>query len=321
MGRRHEINRRAFLTAAAPFTATATAPPPPSVPNSILVHEHVLVDFIGADQITPNRYDPNEVFPIAKFHIEQVKARGCVRIHECTPNFIGRDAPLLHRLAEATGIDLWTNTGLYGAANHKYLPRYAYDETAEQLARRWVAEARNGIPNPSGPAIKPRFIKSGVNRGPLDPIDRKLVEAAALTSRETGLPAAIHTGDGKAALEEADIFTRARVPLSKLIWVHAQNEKDHAIHEQLARSGVWIEFDGINAKSLPWHEACVRHMAARNLLHRTLISHDSGWYRVGEPGGGQYNGYTYLYVNFIARIPNPWWKTLLVDNPRAAFGN
>ena len=114
-------------------------------------------------------------------------------------------------------------------------------------------------------------------------------------------------------------LSAARVPLSRLIWVHAQNEKDHAIHEQLARSGVWVEFDGINARSAPWHEECVRFMASRNLLSRTLISQDSGWYRPGEPGGGQFNGYTYLYTDFLPKLDRAWTQPLLVDNPRAAF--
>jgi phosphotriesterase-related protein len=314
MGRHHvemsrRFTRRALLASAAALPLRAA-----SVPNSVLVHEHVMVDFIGADKIAPGRYDPEEVFRIAKSKIEEVKVFGCVRIHECTPNYIGRDARLLRRLADATGVDIWTNTGLYGAANHKYVPKFAYEETAEQLARRWIAEARNGING-----IHPRFIKSGVNKGPLDEIDRKLVQAAALASRETGLPVAIHTGDGKAALEEAEIFTAARVQLSKLIWVHAQNEKDHAIHEQLARAGAWVEFDGINARSAAWHEECVRFMASRNLLGRTLISQDSGWYRVGEPGGGLYNGYTYLYTGFLPKLDGAWIRPLLVDNPRAAF--
>jgi hypothetical protein len=35
-------------------------------PASVLVHEHVLVDFVGADQIRPGRYDRDEVFRIAR---------------------------------------------------------------------------------------------------------------------------------------------------------------------------------------------------------------------------------------------------------------
>ena len=44
--------------------------------------------------------------------------------------------------------------------------------------------------------MKPRFIKIGVNRAPLHPIDRKIVRAAALCSKYTGFTVASHTGGG-----------------------------------------------------------------------------------------------------------------------------
>ncbi len=282
---------------------------------SILVHEHVLVDFIGADAITRDRYNLQDAFLAAKPKLEELKALGCTRMLECTPNYIGRDPRLLRMLQDAVGIELWTNTGLYAAAGHKFLPAFAKTETAEQLAKRWVAEWREGVDG-----MKPRFIKVGVNKGPLHEWDRKVVRAAALTTLETGLPIAAHTGDGTAAQEELEIVLNAGAPAEKFVWVHAQNELDHSVHDAIAKAGAWVEFDGINSKSVRWHERCVEHMARAGFLHRTLISHDSGWYRPGEPGGGQYNGYTYLYGNFRPKVEG-WFQTLLWENPQKAFGN
>jgi len=301
------MRRREFLlAAAAPLFAGQT---------TILVHEHVMVDFIGADQIHPGRYDPDEVFRVARPKLEEVYKLGCRRLQECTPAFLGRDARLMQRLSEATGIDIWINTGIYGAANHKYVPAFARQESAEQLARRWIQEFRKGVGG-----VKPRFIKTGVNKGPLDELDRKLVRAAAITSRETGLAIASHTSGGAAALEEIDIVVSEKVSPSKFVWVHAQSEKDHAIHEQAARAGAWLEFDGISAKSADWHLDCVRFMAAKNLLGRTLISQDAGWYRVGEPGGGNYRGYAYIYTDFLPRLDPAWVSLLMSENPVKAFG-
>lgn len=284
-------------------------------PKSILVHEHILVDFIGADRIAPGRYDPEEAFRVALPKLEEVRRLGCVRLLECTPNYLGRDARLCRRLAEAAGMEIWTNTGLYGAADHKFVPAFARSETAEQLARRWIAEFEQGVEG-----VRPRFVKTGVNKGPLDELDRKLVRAAALTSRATGLTIASHTGDGAAALEQLEILEAEKVAAEKFVWVHAQNEKDHAVHERVARSGAWVEFDGIGPKTAAWHLECVRFMAAAGLLGRTLISQDAGWYRVGEPGGGSYRGYTYLYTDFLPLLDANWVGRLMWDNPVAAFG-
>src|SRR3982074_14057 len=138
-------------------------------PASVLVHEHILVDFVGADQIRPGRYNRDEVFRIARPKLEEVRRLGCRRLLECTPNFLGRDPELLALLSDAAGIEIWSNTGLYGAADHKFVPAFARSEWAAELAKRWIAETRE--------AWRPRFIKIGVHRGPLDDIDRKLVRA------------------------------------------------------------------------------------------------------------------------------------------------
>jgi phosphotriesterase-related protein len=279
---------------------------------SILVHEHVLVDFVGADQIRPGRYNREDVFRVAKPKLEEVKRYGCVRLQECTPNFLGRDPELLARLSDTTGIEIWSNTGLYGAADHKFVPAFARSETAEQLARRWIAETRE--------SWRPRFIKIGVNRGPLVEIDRKLVRAAAITSRETGLTIASHTGDGAAALEQVEIVVAEKVSPAKFVWVHAQNERDHAVHEKIAKGGAWVEFDGIGPDATNFHLECVRFMAEKGLLKQTLISQDAGWYHVGEPGGGEYRGYTYVFSDFLPRLKTSEVRALMYENPRAAFG-
>ncbi len=75
-------------------------------------------------------------------------------------------------------MNIITNTGYYGAAGDKYIPKHAYSESAEELASRWINEWKNGI---GSTGIKPGFIKIGVDDGPLSDIDKKLVEAAALT--------------------------------------------------------------------------------------------------------------------------------------------
>jgi len=305
------MTRREFLALAPAAVMSATA-----LPGSVLVHEHVMVDFIGADKIAPGRYDSEEVFRSARPKLEAVKALGCVRLQECTPNFIGRDARLMRRLSDAVGIEIWTNTGLYAAANHKYLPQFARTESAEHLARRWEEEWRRGVDG-----VKPRFIKIGVNKGPLHELDRKIVSAAALAAKETGLTVASHTGDGPAALEELEIFTGLGAKAGKFVWVHAQNEKDHAIHQRFAEAGGWVEFDGIRPQSLDWHAECVRFMSGAGLLGRTLISQDAGWYHVGEPGGGNYRGYELIFTDLLPRLEAPARTQLMVDNPRAAFGS
>lgn len=297
--------RRGFLALTAGTAFGAQDP-------SILVHEHVLVNFARA------KYDADTVFGIVKPKLDAVVKLGCKRFQDCTPVFLGRDPKLLMRLADACGIEIWTNTGLYAARNHEYLPPYAKEETAEQLAQRWVLEARNGVDG-----LKPRFIKIGVNRGPLGGLDKKIVRAAALCSRETGLTIASHTGNGIAATEQLEIVLSEKAAASKFVWVHADAEKDHAFHKKIAEGGAWVEFDHIGPaqQAIDWHLECVRFMEQNKLLGRTLISQDAGYYKPGEPNGGSFKDYTHLYALFVPQLTQPQKKTLLWENPRAAFGN
>lgn len=300
---------------------TVSGPIPGDRLGMTLMHEHVLVDFIGADQVSPSRYDPDQVFTAVLPHLRQAHALGGATLVECTPTYLGRDPQLLKRLSEASGLHILSNTGYYGAAKDKHLPAHAFTETAEQLAARWIREAERGI---DGTSIKPAFMKIGVDEGPLSEVDAKLVRASAITHRATGLPIASHTGTGVAAMEELALIEGAGVPLSAFIWVHAHNERDQSFHVKAAKRGAWVEFDGISPTSVARHVELVQHMKAQGLLDRVLVSHDAGWYRVGEPGGGRFRPFDTLFTSFLPALKASAFSEadvnqLIVANPQAAL--
>lgn len=288
--------------------------------GTVLMHEHVMVDFIGADKVKANRYQRDEVFRTALPFLQQAAKNGVKTLVECTPAWLGRDPELLRRLSVASKLNIITNTGYYGAANDKFVPAHAYQETAEQLAARWIKEFQFGI---DGTGIKPGIIKIGVDAGPLSGIDAKLVKAAALTHLQTGLTIGSHTGDGVAALAQLDLLESLGVNLGAFIWIHAQNEKDPAIHRRAAERGCWVEFDGINPKSAAQHVEFVTNLAQPNLLARVLVSMDAGWYHVGESQGGNYRNYNSLFTDFLPLVKKQLEAKqiaqLLNDNPHKAL--
>ena len=253
--------------------------------GSVLAHEHVLVDFIGADLISRDRYDPQAAFDVALPHLRRAKEVGCGGFVECTPAWLGRDPRLLERLARATGLHILTNTGYYGAAKDRYLPRHAYEETAGRIADRWTAEWTDGI---EGTGIRPGFIKTGVDAGPLSAIDRTLVEAAARTHLRTGLTIASHTGDTRAAADQLGVLAREGVRPEAFIWVHAQNDWSLETRVEAARTGAWIEIDNVSGATVAECAGRVNALRERGVLSRVLVSHDAGWYRPGEPGGARH---------------------------------
>jgi len=166
---------------------TVTGPIEPPDFGMVLPHEHIMVDFIGAEQVSPSRYDRQEVISTARVFLLEIVDQGFTGFVECTPAYIGRDATICRQLAEETGLYILTNTGYYGAANDRCVPPHAYTESARQLAQRWISESRLGI---NGTGVFPGFIKTGVDSGPLSEIDAKLVRAAVIAHRKSGLPIA-----------------------------------------------------------------------------------------------------------------------------------
>jgi phosphotriesterase-related protein len=334
------MNRRTFLSACAtaiPLARGAASAAPPardvgriltvrgpvdaSELGTTLVHEHVLVDFIGAERASRDRYDADEVFSTVLPHLVALRERGCRTLFEATPAYLGRDPLLLRRLSEESGLHLVTNTGYYGAARDKHVPAHAYREGAPELAGRWTREFRRGL---EGTGVRPGFLKIGVDSGALSEIDRKLVEAGAHCHLDTGLTIAVHTGDGKAALDILATLKRHGVDPKAYVWVHAQNEKDRATHDWLAREGAWIEFDGVGWGPLDGHLDAVVDMAHRGHLEHVLVSQDTGWYHVGEAGGGTYRPHTVLFDRFVPALrarglDEAQVRTLVVDNPARAF--
>ncbi len=302
---------------------TVLGPIRPQDLGCTLSHEHILVDFIGADKINRNRYDEDQAFRTILPHLERVKALGCQGFVECTPSFLGKNPNLLVRLAKSTGLHILTNTGYYGASDNKFLPAFASTESADQLAQRWLAEWVNGI---EGTGVRPGFIKIGVGGESLSDMHQKLVRAAALTHKRSGLVIASHTGPAKLALQELEILRAEGVGGDAFIWVHAQLEPQTQKCLEVAESGCWVSFDGFNAGEIDVYVERIRAFHQAGRTGQLLISHDAGWFRPGEPDGGSYRGYTDI---FTALLPALWragidrgaTDQIMRTNPARAFAS
>lgn len=302
-----------------PYTYSAKGKIPVSEMGTTLIHEHVLVDFIGAEKISPDRWKHDEVIRKVLPYLLEIKERGIKTLVECTPAFIGRDVVLLKKLSEQSGLHILTNTGYYGASDNKYLPKWAFTETAEQLAARWIAEFENGI---EGTGIRPGFIKTGVNSGKLSELHQKLIKAAALTHLKTGLTICSHTGPALPAREEIEILKQSGVHPSAFVWVHANGSAGEL--ENVGQSGCWISLDGVNADNIGKHAEWIGFLKNKGRLGQVLISHDAGWYRPGEPDGGEFRGFTTISDKLVPVLKENGFtdadiRTLLIANPAKAF--
>ena len=307
---------------ASPQVMTVKGPVPAAVLGSTLVHEHVLVDFIGADKVSPDRYNRQEAFQVILPHLRELHKRGCRTLVECTPQYLGRDPQLLKQLSDSSGLHIITNTGYYGAAEEKFLPASLAEETAPSLSAQWIAEHQQGI---DGTNVKPGFMKLGADDVPFTDNIRKILLAGAMTYVKTGMPIAVHTSKGvMPAREELRILTDAGVPADAWIWVHAQIEKNPDAWEEIARLGGWVELDGFHQEKTDEYVRNLLRLRKAKCLHRVLVSQDAGWYHVGESGGGSFQPYTGIYDLLLPALKKAGFtetdnRMLMEKNPAEAF--
>ena len=222
---------------------TVTGPHYPGGEDIWLSHEHILVDFIGADHIGPHRWNNQEVIDHMIPYLSELSDHKVRIFVDATPRYLGRDVNIMRKLSQETGIQIVTNTGFYGARQNRYIPASAFEMTAVEMARIWTSEFENGI---AGTSIKPGFIKISVDASdPLAPVHSKIVRAAAITHLSTGLVIGSHTGPATGLYPQLDILESVGVSASAFIWIHAQNESDHAHYLEAAARGCWISLDGL----------------------------------------------------------------------------
>lgn len=327
------FSRRSFLAASLTGFATATIAQPAPVINTVagpvsadtlgltLIHEHILVDFIGADKITPTRWNRADVVAKMLPPLQQLRTLGVKTIVECTPAYLGRDPLLLRELSEKSGVQLITNTGYYGAIDNKFLPPHAHTETADQLADRWVREFERGVDNTG---VRPGFMKISVNPGPLSPLHRKLITAAARTHKRTGLIIYSHTGPYIPAFEQLDVLKQEGVDAKAFVWVHAQGS-NMVQYARAVRLGAWVSLDGLDNSNVETYAQTLLLMRENGFLNRTLLSHDAGWYDPAQPNGGPMSrSYTVLFDKLMPLLNERGfteqdWQQILIKNPVAVL--
>ncbi len=292
-----------------------------------LIHEHILVDWIGADSTGYHRWDRSEVIERALPFLLEAKEKGVKTFFECTPAYLGRDPLLLKELSEKTDINIVTNTGYYGAVNNKFIPEHAFNDSPEDIARVWIDEFKNGI---DGTEIFPGFIKIAVeSKDKLSPMDTKIIKAAAIAHKATGLTIVSHTGTDGPAFAQLEILKDEGVSPDAFVWTHAQNGTFYG-YVEAAKQGCWISIDNVNknntneAGSIDWYVDVLSKLKREKLLAKILISHDAGWYNVGQENGGNYRGYTDIFDHLLPALKVNGFRQedidlLFIKNPQRAF--
>jgi len=295
--------------------------------DTTLVHEHVMVDWIGADSTGYHRWDREDVVERVLPYLLEVKELGVNTFFDLSPAYLGRDPFILAELSNQSGLNMVTNTGFYGAVDNNFMPQLAYENSADEIAEIWIDEFENGI---EGSDVRPGFMKISVgSEQPLSNLHQKIVDAAIKTHLETGLTITSHTIGDVPALEQVERLISNGVSPAAWVWTHAQSGT-LAGNLEAAAEGTWISLDNVNDEdndggNIEWTANRIEELKEAGFLNQVLISHDAGFYEAGTENGGDFRAYTDIFDFLIPELKqrgfsNEEINQLLIQNPQEAYG-
>jgi phosphotriesterase-related protein len=201
------------------------------------MHEHLIIDSQIVAKDFAHIHLPNETDAITE--VKNCKKVGVGAMLDCMPLGSGRDAKKLLRIAEATGINIISATGLH---HDRY---YKEDDllekaSAEKLAELFLRDINDGMEKTNAKAGVIKVITSGPR---IKDREVKLFEAAAIAHTESGAPILSHCEHGTGAIEQLELFSKFNIPLSRVTLSHTDKEADLGYHHEILSSGVFVEYD------------------------------------------------------------------------------
>jgi phosphotriesterase-related protein len=302
-----------------PVLVTTLGPKGSDEVGVILPHEHIFVDLRTWDQPGYGEGSAEDVIRLMGPEVEKAQAAGVTALVECSTTGVGRRVDILKAFSQATGFPIVAPTGVY---REPWIPAWIHEAGEDQLYEWMRDELENQIED-SG--VQAGFIKLSAGDDGITPTEAKVLRAAARAGAATNAIIGSHTIRGSVVREQVAIIEEAGYTASRFIWIHTQAEPDFNLHLEMARRGVWIEYDSIgepkdDAMFIDW----IQRVMDAGLEDQLLLSHDRGWYDPAQPGGGVPRPFTYLTQDFLPKlkasgVPEETIQKLVRENPFRAF--
>jgi phosphotriesterase-related protein len=276
----------------------------------ILPHEHIFLDLRLPSHPQHGKAQVESVLELMQPELEKARAAGVAAVVDAAPPGLGRRADIIRAVSLAARLPVVVPTGMYLDA---WIPEWAHAAREEELRDWMVGELTDGIEQGD---VKAGCIKMGASDDGLTALEEKGLRAAARAGTVTDAAIGCHITSGIVARDALDTVERSGYRAERFVWIHADEEPDWALHEELARRGAWVEFDHIGHPGRdPAHIDMIQHMLDAGWGDRVLLSMDSGWFDPGLPDcrAGCIRGYTYLSETFLPRLRDAGVDEATVD--------
>ena len=238
------------------YIRTLTGDIPPESLGFTYSHEHIVCRPAfwaerGEDDLLLD--DPEK----SQKDIEDFRACGGSAIVDATAVDYGRDVPAVYRISLETGIKIVGTAGfnksfLWDAKIKEELKPIIGDyetygewidrASVNALADFVIREVEEGL---EGTPFKAGQVKFGTGYNRIAPLEEKTLRAVARAHRETKAPIHSHTEAGTMALEQIELLQSEKVDMRCVSFGHMDRNPDPYVHEQIARTGAYLCFDGI----------------------------------------------------------------------------
>lgn len=299
-------------------------------PGHCQPHEHVIVMNNPAVKKNPALL----IDSVKKSEIELIRYydAGGRMIGDAQPLGAGRAVELLERLSLATNVKIVTSTGfhmpMFYPADH-----FIFSTDAAKLKELFLWELVEGCyadgsqcwpVNPT--KIRAGMVKAAIGDEIISGSVKDRLEAAGGAAATAGVPLMLHTDQGRHAIEAIDLLAQKGLAPDRILLCHADRQTDDfTIHLEIARTGVWLEFDTIGRFRYHDDESeinLIKKLLNKGYLNRILLSMDTTRERLTSYGGSV--GLDYILKTFVpalkeAGISEADIDCMTVDNPSKAL--
>ncbi len=271
-------------------------------------HEHVYINGTVALETHPELRLTD--FSRSLSELRLVKASGCDAVVDAQPGGAGRDPLVLRDASRLSGVTIIASTGYHVPF---FYPdgHWLFTSGEDFLADHFISEIETGMFWGGGYSlpdvrtdVRAGVIKAALGAKGVAGRDEVLFRAAVRAAVATGAAILLHTDKGTGALDAVRIMGDAGLPPERLLVCHVDRQAtDYGIHEAIAESGAYLEYDTItlfehhnNAEEI----LLIDHMIKKGYLDRLLLSTDPTADRLKSHGAPV--GMDYLATSFLPML-------------------
>lgn len=288
------------------------------------MHEHVFVRATPASEKNPALKIDDEAASLRE--LKDYRAAGGGSLLDAQPLGAGRDLAALFRLSRESGVNVVAVTG-YHLPDFYPRDHWIFSEDGDHLRARFLQELEAGADCAEG-RVRAGAVKAAIGREGAQGRFALCLWAAAQAAARADVPLILHTERGAGAAEAVRLCASAGLSPERVAVCHADRQaEDFSIHEEIARTGAFLEYDTI--ARYRYHDDAselrlIRHMLDRGCENRLLLSLDTTAARLraydAQAAGLDYILRAFLPMMESAGVPRETIRNITVQNPLRIFG-